>query len=78
MKVITVTRDPLSATHTAVCRPAFTKATLYTYVASYTSWPCHSYKKDVERRAAFQQKLINIEERQNILYYLEAEDVISR
>jgi len=34
--------------------------------------------EDVERRVSFQHKLINIEERGNNLYYLEAEAVLSK
>jgi hypothetical protein len=65
--VTTVTTDPLSADDLAVCHLAFTEATMHTYVTSNIGWPCNIYAEDVERRVAFQQKLINIEERGNIL-----------
>jgi hypothetical protein len=78
MQVKSVTRNPLSADDTAVCHLAYTKATLHTYVPSHIGWSCHSYTEDVERRVAYQQKLLNIAERRNVLCYLEAEAVLAK
>jgi len=75
--VTTVTTDPLSGEDIAFCRLAVTEVTFHTYVASNIGLPCHSCTVDVERGVALQRKLINIEERENILYYLEAEVVLT-
>jgi len=76
MQVTTVTIVPLSA-DTAVRRLAFAEVTLHAYVASNIDWPCYSYTEDVERRVAFKQKFVNIEEQGNILNYLEGEAALS-
>jgi len=78
MQVTTVTKDLLSAHDTVLCRLAFTEVTLHPFVASNTDWPCHNYTEDIDRRVVFQQKLINIEEHENILHCFEAEPVLSK
>jgi len=78
MQLTTLNTDSLSADDIAVYRLAFTEVTLHTNIASNTGWPFHSYTEGVDRRVAFQQKLINIEQRGNILYYFEAEAVLSK